>query len=279
VHWAILIGTRTRLTKQIQVTTQHYINEQDSLQSELDLQLRLSHEHSSKIHNLEDSNSKLLKKLHELTRESSSDVQKRVTDHENYDKLEVEEEHILHRIDVNHMHIKLSGRDRLRQTYGYEMLPHVSFHLLVDEEEEKRLSFLVELAPIDSNPHAIDRVLRWVIEDRIWDNAQLSEPRSARHQQQLQTTGLKVPTTRELAFLEHHQGYGRAKGRLCLVGKGPNFVVYLNDPTPEEEVKTNESCFGQVIEGLEHLKGQANVKLDRVKVVKRYGVKGSTQYS
>lgn len=155
---------------------------------------------------------------------------------------------------------------------------YIKVTLTDDAGSGKGNAFVIETAPLNLMPHAIDHFLQ-MVEHKLWDGLNMvhryigsnvihSSPQVTETGKSDEKRFQKAKLT-QMSFSEHSGLYPMETYSVAFEGRqgrpgGPGFYINMESPFTTREVDTNESCFGKVVEGrgvLDHLmkqRGQNN---------------------
>lgn len=152
---------------------------------------------------------------------------------------------------------------------------YIKVTLKDDVGSGKGNAFVVETAPLNLMPHAIDHFLQ-MVEQKLWDGLTMvhryngsdvihSSPLVTETGQADEKRFQKAKLT-QMSFAEHSPQYSMEKYSVVFEGRpgGPGFYIQMDSKvTAAPDVDTSESCFGKVVEGrgvLDHMMKQRQNK-------------------
>lgn len=183
--------------------------------------------------------------------------------------VEQRQEALLHKVYNLQAYIREESKKSVMQKYGEG--PHRVEFKVLSREGKKRGVFIVELAPLDLVPHAIETFLDMVA-SKVWDNTVFYHHFTQNHvlaaapvaygtfnskQHQMEALGFAGVGFPEYSKLFPHERY-----TLGFSGKGPNFYINTKNNSDHHgpggqghhDLPTDaDPCFGRVVSGLEVL--------------------------
>lgn len=176
-----------------------------------------------------------------------------------YAESEVLEESYVQRIDKLELAIQKKSARNVLSKYGTGPF-YIKVTLKDDAGSGKGNTFVIETAPLNLMPHAIDHFLQ-MIEQKMWDGLTMVHRYIGSHvihsSSLVTETGeqddirFKKANLTHLAFAEHSPEYPIEMYSVAFEGRpgGPGFYVNMDSKFTTQEVDASESCFGKVVEG------------------------------
>jgi hypothetical protein len=183
-----------------------------------------------------------------------------------YAESEELEEKFIKRIDELESAVQKRSARSVLSKYGIGPF-YIKVTLKDDAGSGKGNAFVVETAPLNLMPHAIDHFLQ-MVEHKLWDGLTMVHRyigSDVIHSSPLVTDTGQVDEKRfqkanltHMSFTEHSTDYPMEKYSVVFEGRpgGPGFYIKMDSTVTALDVDTSESCFGKVVEGrgvLDHM--------------------------
>jgi hypothetical protein len=183
-----------------------------------------------------------------------------------YAESEELEEKFIKRIDELESAVQKRSARSVLSKYGIGPF-YIKVTLKDDAGSGKGNAFVVETAPLNIMPHAIDHFLQ-MVEHKLWDGLTMVHRNIGSdviHSSPLVTDTGEADEKRfqkakltQMSFTEHSKDYPMEKYSVVFEGRpgGPGFYIKMDSKVTALDVDTSESCFGKVVEGrgvLDHM--------------------------
>jgi hypothetical protein len=183
-----------------------------------------------------------------------------------YAESEELEEKFIERIEQLESAVQKRSARSVLAKYGIGPF-YIKVTLTDDAGSGKGNAFVVETAPLQLMPHAIDHFLQ-MVEHKLWNGLTMvhrytgsdvihSSPLVA-DTGQVDEKRFKKANLTHMSFSEHSTEYPMEKYSVVFEGHpgGPGFYIKMDSKATALDVDTSESCFGKVVEGrgvLDHM--------------------------